>query len=276
MTKQGFISSYKYQLRRIILPPLISIASAVAVMLFTVGLVNYSFDGEFTFENGGIFCLDALEAFMFFLYGCIYIPEFMNAGAANGVSRTTTLIASMASYFTSSAICSAAVSVISPLVNLICGDGSGDVFLLEILYGERRLYMFYGENAFVVRIRLFVMITFFCFLFAAVGMAFSSIYYRLPRKGNVIFSVILMVICFFGYPFSNMMLEERGIDIDEILNQFFDGLGRLLGMAHVNGSMAGNCVQGAVMMFVFAAVFGVIAWLFVRRASVKPAPIRGE
>lgn len=276
MTRHGFVSSYKYQLRRIILPPIISVAAAVAVMLLMVGFINYSFEGKFTFENGGIFCLDALAAFMFFLYGCIYIPEFMNTGAANGTSRTTTLIASMASFFTSSAICSAAVSVISPLVNLICGDRSSDVFLLELFYGEKRFYRFYGENAFVVRIRFFVMITFLCFLCAAVGMAFSSIYYRLPRKGTIIFSIILVVIFFFGYPFTNIMLEKQGIDFDEVLNKFFDGVGRLMGMAHVNGSMAGNCVQGAFMMFIFAAVCGVIAWLFVRRASVKPAPIRGE
>lgn len=279
MTKQGFISSYKYQFRRIILPPIISIASAAFAMLMIVGFINYSFDGRFSFDNAGSFVLDLLTGFMFFLYGCIFIHEFMNTGAANGVSRTTTLISSMASFFTSSAVCSAVVSVISPVISLISGgdgSGGGEVFFLELLYGERRFYMFYGENAFVVRIRFFVMITFLCFLCAAVGMAFSAIFYRLPKKGNIIFSVILMIIFFFGYPFGKIILEKRGIDIDEILNSFFDGVGRLFGMAHVNGSQAGNCVQGAFMMFLFAAVCGVIAWLFVRRANVKPAPIRGE
>lgn len=279
MSKQGFISSYKYQLRRVILMPVLSVFATVATMLLFVGLVNYSLEGKFSFENTGSFILDLMAGFMLFLYGCIFIHEFMNTGAANGVSRTTTLIASMASFFTSSAICSAVVSVLSPIISLISGgdmSGGGEVFFLELLYGERRFYMFYGENAFVVRIRFFVMITFLCFLCAAVGMAFSAIFYRLPKKGNIIFSVILMIIFFFGYPFGKIILEKRGIDIDEILNSFFDGVGRLFGMAHVNGSQAGNCVQGVFMMFIFAAVCGVIAWLFVRRANVKPAPIRGE
>lgn len=275
MSMRCFISSYKYQLRRIIVTAITSIITAVAVMLLMTGLINYSIDGKFTFEDAGTPCLDLFAAFILFIYGCTYIPEFMNTGAANGTSRTTTLIAAMASFFTSSAICSAVVSVISPLVNLICG-GDTDCFLLEIFYGEKRFFMFYGENAFLVRIRYFLMCTFFIFLCAAVGMAFSSIYYKLPRKGNVIFSIILMVIAFFGYPFTNIMLEKRGIDLDEILVEFTYSLGRLFGMAHVNGSQAGNFVQGAFMMFIFAAVCGVIAWLFVRRANVKPAPIRGD
>ena len=275
MSKQSFISSYKYQLRRVILPPVIAISATVATMLLMAGIIGYSIDGKFTLEYAGAPCIDAMAGFMFFLYGIIFIPEFMNMGAANGVSRTTTLAASLASFFTSSAICSAVVSVISPLVSLICGDG-GEMFLLELFYGEKRFYMFYGENAFLVRVRFFLMITFLCFLCAAVGMAFSSIYYKLPRKGNIIFSIILMLICFFGYPFSKIILEKYGINIDEILKEFFLAFGRLFGMAHVNGSMAGNCVQGAAMMFIFTAVFGVIAWLFVRRSGVKPAPIRGE
>lgn len=275
MSKQGFISSYKYQLRRIILLPVLSISAAVVVMLLMAGIIGYGIDGKFTLEYAGAPGIDAMAGFMFFLYGIIFIPEFMNMGAANGVSRTTTLISSMASFFTSSAICSAFVSVLSPLVSLICGEGS-EGFLLEIFYGERRFFMFYGESAFVVRLRFFVMITFLCFLCAAVGMALSSIYYKLPRKGNIIFSVILLVICFFGYPFSKIILEKYGINIDEIIKEFSVAWGRLFGMAHVNGSMAGNCVQGAFMMFLFAALCGVIAWLFVRRSGVKPAPIRGE
>lgn len=274
MSKQGFISSYKYQLRRIIISSTLSVAAAVVAMLLIAGLVNYSIEGRFSFENAGLPFLDLLTAFMFFIYGCVYIPEFMNTGAANGVSRTTTLIAAMASNFTGSAICSAAVSVISPIVNLL--DNGADYFLLEMCYGEKSVYRLYGENAFLVRIRFFLMCTFFAFLCAAVGMAFSSVFYKLPRKGNMILGVALMVIFFFGYPVTYSILEKRGIDLDAILNEFFDGVGRLMGMAHVNGSQAGNCVQGAFMMFIFAAVCGVIAWLFVRRSSVKPAPIRGE
>ncbi|MDD6990368.1 MAG: hypothetical protein PUI48_00920 [Oscillospiraceae bacterium] len=275
MSKQSFISSYKYQLRRVILPPVIAISATVATMLLMAGIIGYSIDGKFTLEYAGAPCIDAMAGFMFFLYGIIFIPEFMNAGAANGVSRTTTLAASLASFFTSSAICSAVVSVISPLVSLICGDG-GEMFLLELFYGEKRFYMFYGESALVVRIRFFVMCMFLFFMCAAAGILFSSIYYKLPRKGNIIFSIILMLICFFGYPFSKIILEKYSIDIDEILKEFFLAFGRLFGMAHVNGSMAGNCVQGVFMMFIFAAVCGVIAWLFVRRSGVKPAPIRGE
>lgn len=275
MTKQGFISSYKYQLRRVSFLPVISISAAVAAILLMAGLVGYSMDGKFTLKYAGVPGIDAMAGFMFFLYGIIFIPEFMNTGAANGVSRTTTLISSMASFFTSSAICSVFVSVLSPLVSLICGEGS-EGFLLEIFYGKRRFFMFYGESEFVARLRFFAMITFLCFLCAAAGMAISSIYYKLPRKGNIILSAILMIIFFFGYPITNIMLEKRGIDLDEILNKFFDGVGILFGMAHVNGSQAGNCVQGAFMMFLFAAVCGVIAWLFVRRSGVKPAPIRGE
>ncbi|MGN1105256.1 MAG: hypothetical protein ACI4RH_01295 [Huintestinicola sp.] len=275
MTKQGFISSYKYQLRRVSFLPVISISAAAAAILLMAGLVGYSMDGKFTLKYAGVPGIDAMAGFMFFLYGIIFIPEFMNTGAANGVSRTTTLISSMASFFTSSAICSVFVSVLSPLVSLICGEGS-EGFLLEIFYGERRFFMFYGESEFVARLRFFAMITFLCFLCAAAGMAISSIYYKLPRKGNIILSAILMIIFFFGYPITNIMLEKRGIDLDEILNKFFDGVGILFGMAHVNGSQAGNCVQGAFMMFLFAAVCGVIAWLFVRRSGVKPAPIRGE
>lgn len=275
MSKQGFISSYKYQLRRAVFLPVIGVVAVIVVNLLMSGLVAYSFDGKFSLEYAGTEGIDTIAAFMFFIIGCTLIPEFMNMGAANGVSRITTIFASMASYFTSSAICSAFVSVVSPLISLLCGN-SGECFVLEILYGERRLYQFYGESAFVARIRFFVMITFFCFLCSAAGMALASIYYKLPRKGTIIFSVILVTFIFFGYPVSKMMLEKRGIDIDEILKKFFEGIGRLFGMAHVKGSMAGNCVQGAFMMFIFAAVFGVIAWLFVRRANVKPAPIRGE
>lgn len=275
MSKQGFISSYKYQLRRICLLSVMTIVGGVAGILMTAIAIGYGIDGKFTLEYMGVPGLDALAGFSLFIYGIILIPEFMNTGAANGVSRTTTLLASIASFFTSSAVCSAFVSVISPLISLICGDDS-EIFFLEMLYGDRDFYRFYGESAFVIRIRYFVMITFFLFISAAVGILFTSIYYKLPRKGNIILSIFLAMVAVGGYPFSKMMLKKRGIDIDEVLNKFFDGVGRLFGMAHVNGSMAGNCVQGAFMMFIFAAVCGLIAWLFVRRANVKPAPIRGE
>ena len=101
---------------------------------------------------------------------------------------------------------------------------------------------------------------------------------KLMKGSEAIAEAAVLAGCryFFGYPITNIMLEKRGIDLDEILNKFFDGVGILFGMAHVNGSQAGNCVQGAFMMFLFAAVCGVIAWLFVRRSGVKPAPIRGE
>ncbi|MBQ5333962.1 MAG: hypothetical protein J6K92_12015 [Oscillospiraceae bacterium] len=275
MTKHGFISSYKYQLRRNILPPVLSVAAAIAAMLMMTGLINYSLDGKFSLENGGIVCLDALSGLMFFLFGIVFFHEFLNTGAGNGVSRTTTLAAASASFFTSSVISSLFISAVSPIINFLC-RGDGDYMMLELFYGTKRFYQFYGENPFVVRIRFFIMCTLLLFFCSMIGLALSSVYYRLSRKGATILTTALLIIFIIGYPVLDTFLSQKGIDLDEKLNALSEAFGRLFGMAHVNGSQAGNCVQGVLMMLLFSAAFAFIAWLFVRRSGVKPAPIRGD
>ncbi|MCI7766437.1 MAG: hypothetical protein MSJ26_00415 [Oscillospiraceae bacterium] len=258
MTKHSFVSSYKYQLRRIILLPILTVIAIIVFMLLFTGFINYSFDGVFSLAKGGAVWLDALAGLMLLLFGGCFCHEFLNTGAANGVSRTTTVIASAASFFTSSAACSAFISVVSPLLSLLCKE-SADYWFLEIMYGTRKFFQFYGENPFVVRIRFFVMCTFMLFFCSMFGFAVMAIFYKLSKRCSTIVFTAIAIFLVFGYPVSNAFLSQRGIDLDEKLEALFEAWCRLFGMAHVNGSQAGNCVQGALIMVIFSAVFVFIA-----------------
>lgn len=275
MTKHSFTASYKYQVRRIIFMLILTLCAALVAEIILVAIANYGIDGRLTLEGIGFPCLDALSGLMLFIYGAYFLAEFMNAGAANGVSRTTSLVSAIASNFTVSAALALFVSVVSPLINSLSDSGS-DIFLLEFIYGEKRFFEFYGENAFVVRIRFFIMCTLSVFLCAMVGILFAAAFYKLSRVGTVIFTLIIVFVPAFGYPMASISLAKRGIDLDSCMKKFFIEVGRAFGMAHVNGSQAGNCVRGGFMMLLTAVVMGFIAWLIVRRANAKPAAIRGE
>lgn len=275
MTKHSFTASYKYQVRRIIFMLILTLCTALVAEIILVAIVNYGFDGKFSLDGIGFPALDALSGLMLFIYGAYFLSEFMNAGAANGVSRTTSLVSAIASNFTVSAAISLLMSVVSPLINSI-SDSSLDIFVLEFMYGEKRFFEFYGENAFVVRIRFFIMCTLSVFLCAMVGILLAAAFYKLSRVGTIIFTLIIVFVPAFGYPMASISLAKRGIDLDSRMKEFFTEVGRAFGMAHVNGSQAGNCVRGGLMMLLTAVVMGFIAWLIVRRANAKPAAIRGE
>lgn len=275
MTKHSFTASYKYQVRRMIFMPIVSLCAALAAEIIPVAMINYGIDGKLTLEGVSFPGLDALSGVMLFIYGAYYLVEFMNAGAANGVSRTTSLVSAFASNFTVSAVIALFVSVISPILNFIANDDA-DIFMLEFFYGEKRFFEFYGENAFVVRIRFFAMCTLSVFLCAMVGILLAAAFYRLSRIGTVIFTLILIFLPLFGFPMADIYLEKKGIDLGSCMNAFFTAVGRAFGMAHVNGSQAGNCIRGGLMMLLTSAVIGFIAWLIVRRANAKSAAIRGE
>ena len=275
MTKHSFTASYKYQVRRMIVMPIFSICGAIVFEIILFAAVNYGFDGKFSLDGIGFPCLDALSGLMLFIYGSYFLTEFMNAGAANGVSRTTSLISAIASGFTVSAAISLLVSVISPLINSV-SDSRSDIFLLEFMYGEKRFFEFYGENAFVVRIRFFIMCTLSVFLCAMVGILLAAAFYKLSRVGTIIFTLVIVFVPAFGYPMASISLAKRGIDLDSCMKEIFTEVGRAFGMAHVNGSQAGEFVRGGFMMLLTAVVMGFIAWLIVRRANAKPAAIRGE
>ena len=257
MTKHSFTASYKYQVRRIIFMLILTLCTALVAEIIVVAIANYGIDGRLTLEGIGFPALDALSGLMLFIYGAYFLAEFMNAGAANGVSRTTSLVSAIASNFTVSA-------------------SSLDIFVLEFMYGEKKFFEFYGENAFVVRIRFFIMCTISVFLCAMVGMLFAAVFYRLSRVGTIIFTLIIVFVPAFGYPMASISLAKRGIDLDSRMKEFFTEVGRAFGMAHVNGSQAGDFVRGGLMMLLTAVVMGFIAWLIVRRANAKPAAIRGE
>lgn len=275
MTKHSFTASYKYQVRRIIFMLILTLCTALVAEIIVVAIANYGIDGRLTLEGIGFPALDALSGLMLFIYGAYFLAEFMNAGAANGVSRTTSLVSAIASNFTVSAAISLLMSVVSPLINSI-SDSSLDIFVLEFMYGEKKFFEFYGENAFVVRIRFFIMCTLSVFLCAMVGMLFAAVFYRLSRVGTIIFTLIIVFVPAFGYPMASISLAKRGIDLDSRMKEFFTEVGRAFGMAHVNGSQAGDFVRGGLMMLLTAVVMGFIAWLIVRRANAKPAAIRGE
>lgn len=275
MTKHSFTASYKYQVRRIIFMLILTLCTALVAEIIVVAIANYGIDGRLTLEGIGFPALDALSGLMLFIYGAYFLAEFMNAGAANGVSRTTSLVSAIASNFTVSAAISLLMSVVSPLINSI-SDSSLDIFVLEFMYGEKKFFEFYGENAFVVRIRFFIMCTISVFLCAMVGILFAAVFYRLSRVGTIIFTLIIVFVPAFGYPMASISLAKRGIDLDSRMKEFFIEVGRVFGMAHVNGSQAGDFVRGGLMMFLTAVVMGFIAWLIVRRANAKPAAIRGE
>ena len=275
MTKHSFTASYKYQVRRIIFMLILTLCTALVAEIIVVAIANYGIDGRLTLEGIGFPALDALSGLMLFIYGAYFLAEFMNAGAANGVSRTTSLVSAIASNFTVSAAISLLMSVVSPLINSI-SDSSLDIFVLEFMYGEKKFFEFYGENAFVVRIRFFIMCTLSVFLCAMVGILFAAVFYRLSRVGTIIFTLIIVFVPAFGYPMASISLAKRGIDLDSRMKEFFTEVGRAFGMAHVNGSQAGDFVRGGFMMLLTAVVMGFIAWLIVRRANAKPAAIRGE
>lgn len=275
MTKHSFTASYKYQVRRIIFMLILTLCTALVAEIIVVAIANYGIDGRLTLEGIGFPALDALSGLMLFIYGAYFLAEFMNAGAANGVSRTTSLVSAIASNFTVSAAISLLMSVVSPLINSI-SDSSLDIFVLEFMYGEKKFFEFYGENAFVVRIRFFIMCTISVFLCAMVGILFAAVFYRLSRVGTIIFTLIIVFVPAFGYPMASISLAKRGIDLDSHMKEFFTEVGRAFGMAHVNGSQAGDFVRGGLMMLLTAVVMGFIAWLIVRRANAKPAAIRGE
>ena len=275
MTKHSFTASYKYQVRRIIFMLILTLCTALVAEIIVVAIANYGIDGRLTLEGIGFPALDALSGLMLFIYGAYFLAEFMNAGAANGVSRTTSLVSAIASNFTVSAAISLLMSVVSPLINSI-SDSSLDIFVLEFMYGEKKFFEFYGENAFVVRIRFFIMCTLSVFLCAMVGMLFAAVFYRLSRVGTIIFTLVIVFVPAFGYPMASISLAKRGIDLDSRMKEFFTEVGRAFGMAHVNGSQAGDFVRGGFMMLLTAVVMGFIAWLIVRRANAKPAAIRGE
>lgn len=275
MTKHSFTASYKYQVRRLIFMLILTLCTALVAEIIVVAIANYGIDGRLTLEGIGFPALDALSGLMLFIYGAYFLAEFMNAGAANGVSRTTSLVSAIASNFTVSAAISLLMSVVSPLINSI-SDSSLDIFVLEFMYGEKKFFEFYGENAFVVRIRFFIMCTISVFLCAMVGILFAAVFYRLSRVGTIIFTLIIVFVPAFGYPMASISLAKRGIDLDSRMKEFFIEVGRVFGMAHVNGSQAGDFVRGGLMMLLTAVVMGFIAWLIVRRANAKPAAIRGE
>lgn len=275
MTKHSFTASYKYQVRRLIFMLILTLCTALVAEIIVVAIANYGIDGRLTLEGIGFPALDALSGLMLFIYGAYFLAEFMNAGAANGVSRTTSLVSAIASNFTVSAAISLLMSVVSPLINSI-SDSSLDIFVLEFMYGEKKFFEFYGENAFVVRIRFFIMCTISVFLCAMVGILFAAVFYRLSRVGTIIFTLIIVFVPAFGYPMASISLAKRGIDLDSRMKEFFTEVGRAFGMAHVNGSQAGDFVRGGLMMLLTAVVMGFIAWLIVRRANAKPAAIRGE
>ena len=219
MTKHSFTASYKYQVRRLIFMLILTLCTALVAEIIVVAIANYGIDGRLTLEGIGFPALDALSGLMLFIYGAYFLAEFMNAGAANGVSRTTSLVSAIASNFTVSAAISLLMSVVSPLINSI-SDSSLDIFVLEFMYGEKKFFEFYGENAFVVRIRFFIMCTISVFLCATVGILFAAVFYRLSRVGTIIFTLIIVFVPAFGYPMASISLAKRGIDLDSRMKEF--------------------------------------------------------
>ena len=274
MSTKAFIHSYKYQIKKAVFTPIISLtASITCFFLLIVGLTLILGD---SFDTIYLFCpaMDAFMGMFFLIYGATHFNDFMNTGAANGVSRTTSLITMLASAFTSSAVNSVIISIISPLIN--SDIDIGELWLLEFLYGNKIFFRIHGENPFITGLRFIGICIFMLFLLYCVGMLFGAICYKLPTKATAVFAIAFGLFITMGYPLTYVILLERGIDIEPIKDRILEAIGRFFGVAYLNGTMYGNFVQGVFAMLAVSAVCALLAWVIVRRSSAKPAPIRND
>ncbi len=274
MSTKAFIYSYKYQIKKAVLTPIISLtASITCVFLISVlfFLLLKEPGDSISLSNPA---MDVFMGMFFLIYGAAHFNDFMNTGAANGVSRTTSLIAMLASAFTSSIISSVVISIVSPLIN--SESPLGEFGLLEFLYGSKLFFRIHGENPFITGLRFIGICIFLLFLLYCVGMLFGAICYKLSTKATAVFAIAFGFFLTMGYPVTYAILIQRGIDIEPIKNRILEAIGRFFGIAYLNGTMNGNFVQGVLAMLAVSAVCALLAWVIVRRSSAKPAPIRND
>ena len=274
MSTKAFIHSYKYQIKKAVISPIISLTASIACV-FLISVLFCVLLKE-PFDSVSLSCpaMDVFMGMFFLIYGASYFNDFMNTGAANGVSRTTTLISMLASAFTSSTVSSVIISIVSPLIN--SESSLGEFGLLEFLYGNKLFFRLHGENPFITGLRFIGICIFMLFLLYCVGMLFGSICYKLSTKATAIFVIAFGFFLTMGYPVTYAILFERGIDIEPIKDRVLEAIGRFFGIAYLNGTMYGNFVQGVLAMLAVSAVCALLAWVIVRRSSAKPATIRNN
>lgn len=270
MTAHGFKASFKYQIFRMRFVPL-GVALVYAAMILMVLFVDFTMDKRISLKNVEFFGTDVFCAVAMAIYAMIFSADFYNAGTANGVSRKTTLTASAAALFVMSAASALTHSVINAIVELLTGNDQ--IFVMEVWYGQRNIYLYDIDRITVFRARMLVITVFLFMFFAAFGFAAGSVLYRLPTKA----SVILILAVTIGMPNAAVAIENyserHGIDVQYLLINAIGHIIKFFGMSVVG---EGNIVKGIFAMLLCSAVFFAIALLFARRAAAKPAVIRGE
>lgn len=272
MTKRSFLASYKYQLSRAKTIPIFLVCYNIGMMLLTM-LISYIEYGEIDFVAYECNMQDMFAAFTVFVFSIAAGYDCFNTSAANGVSRKTTAISSLAAAFTVGAAAALTVSVLFPLFAAI--TDSEELWILELAYGTRWDRHLYGDPEFLIRIELFIICTFFCAAAHMLGTAISAVFYRLNKFWSIVVIAAFFILCWCA-PMYLGYLSLNGVDVGMVMQNIVTPIMKFFGCAYVNGKLFGNIWQGAGAFMLLAAVFTLITWLFVRRAGVKPLAIRHE
>lgn len=189
--------------------------------------------------------------FLMFLLGLNFFRPYFKIFLINGISRKT--------YFYSSAI---VLSVIAAAMSLV--QSFSMLLLSSFHYRDIFLQGYYGSMQSIhYTLQIFVQQllwqTFSYFWFAMIGLFITSLYYRMNKALKIAVSIGVPVFCVCVFPILDFTLFHW--KLSHSLQNFYN-----FALGFSNGY---NPYIGMASIFVFAAASSALAWLLVRRASVK-------
>ncbi len=265
MTMKSFKAQYLYCMGRMKLFPLFGVtyATVIGILLALITLIfsGTPFTPQDLFSSG---VGDLGASGLALLLGMMFFNDFTNNAAANGASRKTAVIANCAVAATISLAYSAQNLIISSLQALIGGDSES---LL--------MYAYLEQSSTVLSLKYIVPEFFLCFAVCLccymVGMLICSAAYKMPRTLFTVLITLFVVCINIGLPMLIGMMESAGNSIlTEIVVKIVILFLRFIGLPN------GSILQGIVAFTLMAAVSGLLSWVIVRRASVKPMPIKAD
>lgn len=240
---------------------------------FTLGsvvleiIMSFLIDGYVDLSQISLNSFDLMIMIYMFIFALVFSTDIFNTSAQNGTSKKTTVCALLASVLTTSAAMSLGISLLLPMFAAI--SGTPEEWFLEYEYGFIADRIATGSSAAAVRIEMFLLLTVICASLFMIGTVISAFVYRFKPVVVAITAAVIVAI----------PIALAVIDTDIAAYIFGNGyifISGLYGLELGPDGMLGDLWKGIGMNLADIAVFAFVTWLFIRRAAVKPLPIRSN
>ncbi len=244
-------SAYKYQLFELRKPVMIYYIVIIALLILTA-------ISQFFLERNGLISsmggFDGATVIFLFVCGLNAFRQQFHMFLANGISRRTMFLSSVAAFGT--------VSVGMALIDGIIGAIMTSFFRYDTMFSQS-----FGERfGLADRINTFSSIAngfvwaVFCYMAAAmVGLFITTAYYRMNKPLKLAISIGVPVFLFIVLPIMDASLFNGAITL--AVGRFFAAVTSLLGTGNPYSTVLANLFS--------IVIFGGLAWLLTRRATVK-------